>query len=137
MKPMGHAIVGISFAYGVHQFGYRVNPFGCVLGSVLPDIDIVLFAPFLGRMRGHRTITHAPAFQLLLAWSLRRYGFWSVFLGQILHSLADNAGGGKPAGVAWAFPFSLKRMQIGQRFVDHMQSLASEVAVGVRRQILW
>jgi membrane-bound metal-dependent hydrolase YbcI (DUF457 family) len=83
---------------------------GIVLGSVLPDLDFVLLVPLMGRRRGHRTVTHAPAFQLIAAWLLRPFGFWSVFVGQLTHSLADSLGAGHPPGVAWLWPLVWRRI---------------------------
>jgi membrane-bound metal-dependent hydrolase YbcI (DUF457 family) len=90
--------------------GLRVNLAGIVVGSIIPDIDFLLLAPFLGRARGHRTITHAPVFQVLLALALRRLGFWSVLVGQLAHSVADSRGPGKPSGVAWLWPLVWRRV---------------------------
>jgi membrane-bound metal-dependent hydrolase YbcI (DUF457 family) len=87
--------------------GLRANVPGIIVGSVIPDIDFLFLAPFLGRERGHRTITHAPVFQVVLALVLRRLGFWSVLVGQLAHSVADSQG--SPTGVAWLWPLLWRR----------------------------
>jgi membrane-bound metal-dependent hydrolase YbcI (DUF457 family) len=96
-------------------WGWRANVRGLLLGSVLPDIDFVLLVPLLGRARGHRTLTHAPMFQLWLAWRLRRLGFWSLLVGQLVHSVTDSLGPGNPAGVAWLWPLVWRRVSLGRR----------------------
>jgi membrane-bound metal-dependent hydrolase YbcI (DUF457 family) len=94
--------------------GLRVNVAGIIVGSIIPDIDFLLLVPFLGRKRGHRTITHAPVFQVLLALALRhRLGFWSVLVGQLAHSMADSQGPGNPSGVAWLWPLVWRRVHFG------------------------
>ena len=113
MSPVGHAVLGWCVAHVAARRGWQVNILGFVLGSVVPDTDFVTLVPLIGRMKGHRTITHAPAFQLLLAWILRRMGFWSVFGGQVIHSLVDNLWGGDPPGIAWVWPLWGKRIQVG------------------------
>jgi membrane-bound metal-dependent hydrolase YbcI (DUF457 family) len=95
MTPWGHAAVGLGMAGVAAAWGWRAKLPGLLLGSVLPDIDFVLLVPLLGRQRGHRTITHAPVFQLWLAWRLRRMGFWSLLVGQLAHC-GRWCGGGWP-----------------------------------------
>jgi membrane-bound metal-dependent hydrolase YbcI (DUF457 family) len=115
MTPWGHAAVGLGLAGAAAAWGWRARLPGLLLGSVLPDIDFVLLVPLLGRQRGHRTITHAPVFQLWLAWRLRRMGFWSLLVGQLAHSVADSLGPGNPAGVAWLWPLVWRRVAPGWR----------------------
>lgn len=110
MTPWAHALSGVLLREACARCGWRLSLRGVVLGSVLPDIDFLLFVPWLGRARGHRTITHAPLVQLGIAWLLRRYGFGAVLLGQVLHSLTDSLGRGTPSGVAWLYPFVRRRL---------------------------
>lgn len=110
MSPWGHLLVGGCVAAALRCGGWSPRRAGLLLGSVLPDLDFLLLVPLVGRVRGHRTITHAPLFQLLVAWKLRRLGFWSVLLGQLLHSLADSLGEGNPPGVAWLWPIIWRRV---------------------------
>lgn len=110
MTPLGHTLVGLGLAGVATVCGARPNLAGIVLGSVVPDIDFLLLVPWMGRERGHRTITHAPVFQVVLAWALRRLGFWSVLGGQVAHSLADSLGPGYPPGVAWWWPLVWRRV---------------------------
>ncbi len=110
MTPLGHTAVGLCIASVATSRGWRVNLLGLLIGSVIPDLDFVFLVPFMGRKRGHRTVTHAPVFQVLLAWALRRWGFWSVLVGQLAHSLTDSLGAGKPPGVAWLWPLVWRRM---------------------------
>jgi membrane-bound metal-dependent hydrolase YbcI (DUF457 family) len=105
-----HACVGLAIGKAAALCGGRLNWAGLLLGSVLPDIDFVFLVPWLGRVRGHRTITHAPLFQVGVAWVLRKYGFWAVFIGQFAHSLVDSLGPGMPRGVAWLWPLIWRRI---------------------------
>lgn len=113
MTPLQHAAVGWGLAGMATRCGWRVNIAGVLLGSVLPDIDFVLFVPFLGRRQGHRTITHAPACHIVLALMLRRFGFWSVLAGLLAHSAADNITRvDRASGVAWLWPLVWKRIPL-------------------------
>ncbi len=109
MTPVGHTLVGLCIAGGAARCGWHINRAGVVLGSVLPDLDILVFVPFLGRMQGHRTITHAPVVQIGLAWLLARFDSGSVLLGMLAHSGVDSVGDGNPRGVAWLWPVVRRR----------------------------
>lgn len=112
MTPYAHAACGLALAWLTRPPHHPPQWAGWLIGSVLPDLDFVLLVPLLGRQMGHRTITHAPAFQVGMAWLLRRYGFWAVLGGQLVHSLADSCGHGNPRGVAWFVPFHWNRVDV-------------------------
>lgn len=113
MNPLQHTIVGLHLAGIANHCGWRVNTVGVLLGSVLPDIDFLVLVPFLGRKRGHRTITHAPAFHIILAFVLRRFGFWSVLAGLLSHSITDNLTvRDRASGVAWLWPLVWRRVPL-------------------------
>jgi membrane-bound metal-dependent hydrolase YbcI (DUF457 family) len=116
MTPLGHTIVGICLGDVVSACGGRVNRLGLLLGSIVPDLDMIFLVPWMGRERGHRTITHSPVFQVLLAWLLRRFGFWSVLAGQLAHSAADSLGEGHPRGVAWLWPLVWQRVLLSRLY---------------------
>ncbi len=111
MTPWAHAACGATLAW-LSAGKQPPRWTGWLLGSVLPDVDFVLLVPWLGRPAGHRTITHAPLFQLGVAWLLRRYGFGPVFYGQLVHSLTDSMGRGHPRGVAWLWPLRWQRVDL-------------------------
>lgn len=119
MKPWEHALVGVWLAGGMARCGLPVRLPGVLLGSVLPDIDFLLLVPVVGRLAGHRTITHAPVFHIGVALVLRRLGFWSMLAGQLCHSLTDSMGPGKPRGVAWAWPVLWRRVDIIGRWFPY------------------
>jgi len=79
-----------------------------VVSTILPDVDFFIFVPFLGKVKGHRTITHSLFFQFVLAVIFKRFGFWSVFGGLFFHSFVDNFIG-KPPGIAWLWPIKWER----------------------------
>jgi hypothetical protein len=112
VTPWGHAAVGLCIADVAALCGWRINRSGILLGSVIPDLDFLFLVPFLGRLHGHRTMTHAPLFQLGLAWLLRRYGFWSVLVGQLAHSIADSATSRQRPGIAWLWPLKWQRLHL-------------------------
>ncbi|NJK80351.1 MAG: metal-dependent hydrolase [Chloroflexaceae bacterium] len=114
MHPYQHALISLCAAGALGRCGYRVHIGALVFGGMVPDIDFLVLLPLMGRMAGHRTITHAPLFQIGLAWLLRRWGFWSVLLGQLLHSFTDSLGPGNPRGVAWLWPWRWQRVDMFQ-----------------------
>ena len=93
----------------------KINPLGFVFGSIIPDIDFILFVPFLGRVKGHRTVTHSLLFISLLSFLLRnKYGFFSVFWGGLLHLVIDDLDVGIPPGVSWFWPIIPRRFRLFQ-----------------------
>lgn len=113
--PFEHALIGYMVSTVAKHFRINVNRRTFVISSVIPDLDFLLFAPWMGRAQGHRTITHAPMVQILVALFFFRRNFGSALAGLILHSLIDNFTIGKPPGVAWFWPFIRSRIYIGPR----------------------
>lgn len=109
-KPLEHATIALVAVQLAQWSGFRPNERIFVLGSMLPDLDFLLFVPVLGRVRGHRTITHSPVFQIFFAVIFHKYGFGSLLSGMLLHSLVDAFLGRKPStGLAWLWPFMWER----------------------------
>lgn len=109
-KPLQHAIIAFVAVKVTKWSGLPLRENVFIVSSILPDLDFLLFVPIMGRMRGHRTITHSPVFQILLALFFRKIGFWSIFGGMFLHSLVDSVTNRKPSkGIAWFWPFEWER----------------------------
>ncbi len=114
MSPLGHVAVALLARRAIERCtNTRLNLWGVLLGSVLPDMDLVLL-PFGKREHVHRTFSHSPFFALVAA---RLLSSWlpanAVFCGGMSHVLVDNFWGGDPPGVGWFFPFDRKRRLLG------------------------
>jgi membrane-bound metal-dependent hydrolase YbcI (DUF457 family) len=94
------------------RIGLRINRTGVMIGSLLPDIDFLILVPWLGRARGHRTVTHSPAWHIITGVVFRRWGIGSFLLGAVLHSIVDDLSLGRPPGVAWLWPFQSSRLHL-------------------------
>ena len=113
MKPHEHGAIAISAALLGRSLKMNIKPLGVIFGSLIPDIDFILFVPFMGRMGGHRTITHSLLFVFLVALLFRkRLGFYSTLIGGFLHLFIDDLNTGIPPGVAWLWPIVPKRIQL-------------------------
>ncbi len=120
MKLVGHVGAGVALIAIARQLELPIDVWGVLLGGLLPDADFLLFVLWLGRVRGHRTITHSPAFLILLAWLLRhRFGFSSVLISGLVHSLLDDCHSllddytlEHHEGIAWLWPLSLRRFSL-------------------------
>jgi inner membrane protein len=103
MDPLTHAIIGLGIGSFAQNTMDITNPLviGCVIGSVIPDIDIVakIKDDYL-YLKHHRGMTHtipglgvlsaiiAGALKLFFAVSFGKLFFWT-FLGALSHSLFD------------------------------------------------
>jgi hypothetical protein len=116
-KPHEHALAGVGVLLIIRILRIPIKPITFLAGSILPDFDFFLFAPFFGRVKGHRTISHSPIFQVGLAWMLRRFGFSSLLGGMLLHSMIDNFTYGRPPGIAWLWPFRWDRYRVGRELI--------------------
>jgi len=105
-------MIGLGLAWIGRRLGLAVDSKGILIGSLLPDADFLFLVPFIGRQRGHRTVTHSPAFHLATGYLFRRYGFWSVFVGAMMHSAIDDFETGKPPGISWFWPISNSRVRL-------------------------
>lgn len=78
---------------------------GIVIGSVLPDIDMVWFLLIDSTVHHHHLITHRPIVWislLILAVALRSPALIGVALGAMLHMVLDTTLG----EIAWFWPLS-------------------------------
>lgn len=113
MKPHAHGALAISALLLGRSLKLNFSPFGLMVGSLIPDIDFILFVPFMGRMDGHRTITHSLLFIFLFAILFRKQlGFFSTLIGGLLHLIVDDLNSGIPPGVAWLWPIIPERIQL-------------------------
>lgn len=114
MSPLGHAAIALLARRAIMRYtNTNLDLQGILLGSVLPDLDIVLL-PFGKREYVHRTFSHSPFLVLIAAFLLSsRLPANAVLCGGVSHLLVDNFWGGDPPGVAWFFPFDRKRHLIG------------------------
>ena len=86
--------------------GNRALFWGILLGSILPDVDLLWFL-FVdgGQVHHHTYLTHRPAIWaslLLLGAVLRSKGLLGIGLGSLLHMFLDSVTG----AIAWAWPVS-------------------------------
>ncbi len=114
MSPIGHAAIALLARRAIKRCtNINLNLQGVLLGSVLPDLDLLLL-PFGKREHVHRTFSHSPFLVLVAAFLLSsRLPTNAVLCGGVSHLLLDNFWGGDPPGVAWFFPFDKKRRLIG------------------------
>ncbi|MCJ7826164.1 asparagine synthase-related protein, partial [Patescibacteria group bacterium] len=79
-KPLQH----VALAYVAVQVAKwavlhpRKNVF--IVSSILPDLDFLLFTPILGRVKGHRTITHYLRIFLDSPGKIEPMRYWNVNL---------------------------------------------------------
>lgn len=95
---------------------------GTTLGSLLPDIDspnsqigqlVPVVSHVIGRIFGHRTITHNLFFILFwvaLAYNTGRHGVWALAWGVFVHILMDSFSG---QGVPWLYPIIRQKISFG------------------------
>ena len=108
-QPLQHAALAFVAVQVAKWSGLRPRENVFFVSSILPDLDFLLLTPILGRVKGHRTITHSPVFQIFFALVFHKFGFWSLLGGMLLHSLVDSVMHGKPPGIAWFWPLRWER----------------------------
>ncbi|MEM8653117.1 MAG: metal-dependent hydrolase [Pseudomonadota bacterium] len=103
---VGHLAAGYLAARGLAAVGAPAVFAGLLIGSVLPDIDMLWFFFIDGQQTHHHDyITHRPvvwAIALALAAVIQRPFFVGLGMGGLLHLALDSIVG----KVAWAWPFS-------------------------------
>jgi len=114
LNPIAHLSIAYLAARALARAGIPVNSKGMQWGSILPDVDYLL-VPLVPRFVAHRTVTHTPLCTALVAGLAgRRWGFWSTWLGGLVHLAADELAGcdtrrGHWSRLMWLFPFDLGR----------------------------
>ena len=114
MQPISHYSIAYLINKGLQAANLPINPDGLRWGSVLPDIDYLL-VPFTSRFLAHRTVTHTPLWTAMVAVVMgRRWGFWSTWLGGLIHLAADeltscNRRTGQRSRLMWRFPWGLDK----------------------------
>jgi hypothetical protein len=114
LQPISHYSIAFLINEGLQAAGVSVNRKGIIWGSVLPDIDYLL-VPFTSRFLAHRTVTHTPLWTVMIAAAMQqRWGFWSTWLGGLVHLAADeltscNRRTGQRSRLMWRFPYGLDR----------------------------
>jgi membrane-bound metal-dependent hydrolase YbcI (DUF457 family) len=121
MDFFAHFLIGLIVASLADGSNLDLYVSLCVLMSLLPDLDFILF-PFWKRhpFSGHHGITHTPAF--IFAVSILIYGALSIFMGisdirlllvlmitGFLHIFCDFLGTG---GVPLFYPFNMKYFKL-------------------------
>ena len=103
---IGHLPAGYLAAKAVARSGASAAMFwGIMIGSVLPDIDLLWFFLIDSSVHHHHLITHRPVVWvalLIVAVLLRSPFFVGLGLGTLLHVILDTTLG----EVAWFWPLS-------------------------------
>ncbi len=100
---------------GISGTRRRTFVWAVLVGSVLPDFDMLYFYLIDNRQHGHHSYwTHIPAYwfaamalmffvSILFKWPKALALSFGVFVGCILHTLLDSVAGG---GIQWGFPLN-------------------------------
>lgn len=98
-------IAHLPAGYLATRLGPRVPTSPFLVGSVLPDLDLVLVYGFGIAQHHHSFLTHRPALWLgvlLLGMCLRLPGVATLGCGALLHVALDSVAG----QIAWLWPLS-------------------------------
>ncbi len=146
MLAKGHITAGVAAYTGMTMFLMTKVPsytpdvamigaglLGTLIGSLLPDIDspnsqigqlVPLVSHTIGRVFGHRTITHNLFFILswvYLAYRTEQHILWALAWAVFIHILMDSF---SRQGVPWLYPIIRKKVSFGWYRVKRRSKLS-------------